>query len=76
MMDQKSIGKIIRFHRKQAGLSQEELATSAGVGKTVVFDIEKGKLSIRFSTLIKLLQALNIKLKFESTLMEYLDENG
>ncbi len=75
-MNQKDIGKIIRFHRKQAQLSQEELATLSGVGKTAVFDIEKGKLTIRFSTLIKLLHALNIKIKFESTLMEHLDENS
>ena len=74
MSDYKNLGTIIRFHRKHAGLSQEELATLAGVGKTVVFDIEKGKDSIRFSTLIKLLRALNIQLKFESQLMRLFNE--
>lgn len=73
-MDSKIVGKIIRFHRKQAGLSQEELATLAGVGKTVVFDIENGKMSIRFSTLNKILEALNIRLKFESQLMRLFNE--
>ncbi len=76
MNDSKNIGNIIRFHRKQAGLSQEELATLAGVGKTVVFDIEKGKESIRFSTLNKLLKALNIQVKFESQLMRLFNETG
>lgn len=75
-MDSTIIGKIIRFHRKQAGLSQEELATVAGVGKTVVFDIEKGKASIRFSTLNKLLEALNIQIKFESQLMRLFNETS
>lgn len=75
-MDPKIVGKIIRFHRKQAGLSQEELATLAGVGKTVVFDIENGKMSIRFSTLNKLLEALNIRLKFESQLMRLFNETS
>lgn len=75
-MDSKIVGKIIRFHRKQAGLSQEELATLAGVGKTVVFDIENGKMSIRFSTLNKLLEALNIRLKFESQLMRLFNETS
>lgn len=75
-MDAKTIGKIIRFHRKQADLSQEELATLAGVGKTVVFDIEKGKASIRFSTLNKLLEALNIQIKLESKLMELFNETS
>ncbi|MBS0655111.1 MAG: helix-turn-helix transcriptional regulator [Verrucomicrobia bacterium] len=75
-MNQKNIGKMIRFHRKQAGLSQEDLATLAGVGKTVVFDIEKGKLTIRFATLLKLLHALNIQFLFQSKIMEYFDENS
>jgi len=75
-MNHKNIGKLIRYHRKQADLSQEELARVAGVGKTVVFDIEKGKLTIRFETLVKLLKALNIQLHFESPLMEQFNENS
>lgn len=75
-MDAKIVGKIIRFHRKQAGLSQEELATLAGVGKTAVFDVENGKTNCRFSTLSKLLEALNIHVKFESQLMRLFDENS
>ncbi len=75
-MDHQNVGEIIRFHRKQAGLSQEELATLAGIGKTAVFDIEKGKQSIRFSTLLRLLHALNIQLKFESKMMEHFNENS
>lgn len=75
-MDSQIVGKIIRFHRKQAGLSQEELATLAGVGKTVVFDIENGKMSIRFSTLTKLFDALNIRLTFESQLMRLFNETS
>ena len=75
-MDAKIVGKIIRFHRKQAGLSQEELATLAGVGKTAVFDVENGKTNYRFSTLSKLLEALNIHVKFESQLMRLFDENS
>lgn len=75
-MDAKVVAKIIRFHRKQAGLSQEELATLAGVGKTAVFDVEKGTMNCRFSTLAKLLTALNIQVKFESSLMRFFDENS
>jgi y4mF family transcriptional regulator len=68
-MNPKNIGKMVHFHRKKSGLTQERLGTLAGVGKTVVFDIEKGKLTVRLSTLIKVLAVLNIKLKFESPLM-------
>ena len=74
------IGLMVRLHRKKSGLSQEQLAQLAGVGKTVIFDIENGKLSIRLNTLLKVLEVLNIKLHFRSPLMsvfqEQLDEAG
>lgn len=60
--------KIIKSHRKKAGLSQKALADIAGVGKTVVFDIEQGKETVQFNSLLKILSALNIKLKIESPL--------
>ncbi len=70
-MDYK-LNEIVRFHRKQSGLSRNQLADLAGVGKTVIYDIEKGKEAIRFSTLQKVLAALNIKITFTSPLMEVL----
>lgn len=79
-MDINQIAAVIRFHRKKSGLSQAELANLAGLGKTVIFDIEKGKLSVRFVTLLKVLEVLNIKIEFQSQLMpffkEYLDEKS
>jgi HTH-type transcriptional regulator / antitoxin HipB len=57
-MDAKQVGKMIRFHRKKSGLSQEGLSKLAGLGKTVIFDIEKGKLTVRFETLLKVLNAV------------------
>lgn len=68
-MDSKYIGQMIRFHRKRSGLSQENLGKLAGLGKTVVFDVEKGKISVKLSTLLKLLHVLNIKIEFQSPLM-------
>jgi len=65
-----SIAPIVKYHRKQSGLTQLELANLAGVGKTVIFDIEKGKTTIKFETLIKVLTSLNIKINFESPLMQ------
>ena len=61
---------IVRNHRRLSGLSQAELAKLAGVGKTVVFDIEHGKESIQFDTLKKVLAALNIKLSLQSPILE------
>ncbi|MCP4450831.1 MAG: helix-turn-helix transcriptional regulator [Planctomycetes bacterium] len=60
---------IIRFHRKQSGLTQSGLAELAGVGKTAVFDLEKGKPTVRLDTLLKVCQALNIQLILDSPLM-------
>jgi len=61
---------IVRYHRRLSGLSQAGLAKLAGVGKTVVFDIEHGKESIQFDTLKKVLAALNIKLSLQSPILE------
>lgn len=69
------VASMVRYHRKLSGLSQNELAELAGLGKTVIFDIEKGKLSIRFETLLKVLQILNIKIEFQSPLMTRYREN-
>jgi HTH-type transcriptional regulator / antitoxin HipB len=69
-MNAQEIGELIRFHRKSAGLNQQELAKLAGVGKTVVFDLEKGKETVRLDTLMKILNVLNIKVKYEGPLMK------
>lgn len=66
----KEIGKVVRYHRKKAGLSQQEVARLAGIGKTAVFDLEKGKETIQIDTMWKILRVLNITVKLESPLME------
>ncbi len=60
------IAETVHYYRKQSGLSQQELAKLAGVGKTVVFDIEKGKETVQLNTLLKILDILNIHMKFET----------
>ena len=69
MQPQNDLRRIIRFHRKKSGLTQLQLADMAGVGKTVVFDLEKGKESVRMDTLAKVMAVLNISMKFTSPLM-------
>ncbi len=69
MLESKTLATVIREHRKIAGLSQLQLAELAGVGKTVVFDIEKGKETIQLDTLRKILAALNIKVQLTSPVM-------
>jgi y4mF family transcriptional regulator len=65
-MTANEIAKIVRYCRKQSGLSQQALATLAGVGKTVIFDIEKGKESVQLNTLLKVFDVLNIQIKLET----------
>lgn len=59
------LAHIIRKTRKTAGLSQIELANRAGVGKTLVFNIEKASPKVSFENLLKVLKVLNIKIQFE-----------
>lgn len=70
------IAKIVLYHRKQSGLSQYQLAQLAGVGKTVVFDIEKGKETVQLNTLLKILDVLNIRMKFESPFSQATEDNS
>lgn len=71
------LGGIILFHREKSGLSREELAKLAGVGKTFIFDVEHGKISVKLSTLQPILEVLNITLEFKSPYMEdYFNEKS
>ncbi len=74
MTEEIEIGALVRFHRNKSGLTQEQLAKLAGVGKTAVFDIEKNKPSVQFDTLRKVLKVLNIGLRFQSPLMDEFEE--
>jgi len=72
-MTSKHIAKIITLHRKKSKLTQKQLADLAGVGKTVVFDIEKGKETVQLNSLLKVLFVLNIKLEMKSSLMHLME---
>ena len=69
------LGELILFHRKSANLSRIELADLAGVGKTVIYDLEKGKETVKWSTIKSVLHALNIKIEFKSPLMDQYEES-
>jgi HTH-type transcriptional regulator/antitoxin HipB len=60
-----TLSEIIKTTRKLAGLSQLELANRAGVGKTLLFNLEKGSTQISFGNILKVLKVLNIKLNFK-----------
>ncbi|HMQ00088.1 MAG TPA: helix-turn-helix domain-containing protein [Cyclobacteriaceae bacterium] len=74
MLSQPDLGKIVRLHRRKSGLSQLELAQMVGVGKTVIYDLEKGKDTIQLNTLLKILNGLNIKVRLEGPYVFKTDE--
>ena len=69
-----SLSELIKKHRRASGLSQAELGKLAGVGKTVVFDLEHGKQSMRYDTLTKIFSVLNITVRFDSPLLARLQQ--
>ena len=56
-----TFGKILRKHRLQQKLSQENLAELANLDRTYISQLERGLKSPSFKTLIALAQALNVK---------------
>ena len=51
-----AIGELIRDERKQANMTQEELAEKTGTRKSFISRIENGHSDIQLSTLFKLIE--------------------
>ena len=64
------LGDLVRALRRAAGLTQVRLADLAGVGKTSVHDIEKGKTTVRMDTLFAVLRVLNVGVHFSGPLQQ------
>ena len=52
--------EIIRRYRNEAGLSQQQLADSAGISKGFISSIESGRSAISIDVLVQLADALNV----------------
>jgi len=52
------IGLIIRTHREKMGMTQDELATKCGFGRSNLAIIERGKSDLSFRSLMALADAL------------------
>ena len=65
-----TLSQLIQSHRRKAGLTQAQLAQFAGVGKTVVWDLEHGKESVQWDTLKKIFRVLNITAEWQSPLLQ------
>ena len=59
------IGELIREQRKNANLTQEQLAKKIGAKKSFISRIENGKTDIQLSTLFRLIEiGLGKKIEF------------
>ncbi|MDX6461003.1 MAG: hypothetical protein QOE55_4700 [Acidobacteriaceae bacterium] len=56
------IGAMIRDTRKRLGVTQKDLALTAGTGLRFVIDLEKGKETCELGKSLRLLQTLGITL--------------
>ena len=55
------VGEAVRFYRKRAGITQEELARRAEIAPTSVVRLETGEVrQPRYGTLMKLAEALQV----------------
>jgi HTH-type transcriptional regulator/antitoxin HipB len=58
----KQIGSMIRDTRKRLGVTQKDLALTAGTGLRFVIDLEKGKETCELGKSLRTLQTLGITL--------------
>lgn len=59
-VDLNKLGNNIRAERNRLNLTQEQLEEKTGILAQHIGRIEKGEIDIRFSTLVSLLQAMNL----------------
>lgn len=52
------LDQALRSARKQLGLTQSELALTAGVGVRFIVDLEAGKPTVRLETVMRIIEAL------------------
>jgi putative transcriptional regulator len=64
------IGKLIKARRAQRGIGQEQLAAIVGISRYTLVDIETGKSDPKFSTVLKLANALGFRLALVPSEME------
>jgi len=69
-MHPEQLASLIAFHRKEAGLSQSELANHAGVSRYVVQDLEAGNGRTTWGKLQVVLRILNLRLEPAGPLVE------
>lgn len=60
--DSKAIGDLLKRYRKEKKITQQELASFAGLSRVGVVKLEKNESDIKLSTLIKIVGLLGLDL--------------
>ena len=60
-----SLGAAIRHYRKQAGLSQAELAERAGINRTYLSALEQGRETEQVKRMLRVLKQLGVRMVLE-----------
>jgi HTH-type transcriptional regulator/antitoxin HipB len=58
-------GEALRSYRKEQGITQDELAKIANLSRKVIIDLEKGKSTVQFNVLEKILKVTDLSLWIE-----------
>ncbi len=58
-----TLGLYIRKVRKQLGVTQKDLALTAGTGLRFIVDLENGKPTCQIGKMLQVLQVLGIQIK-------------
>jgi transcriptional regulator with XRE-family HTH domain len=56
----KAIGVIIREARERAGLTQQQLAASAGMDRSYLSDVERGAVSVSLERFLRIAKGIGI----------------
>ncbi|MCW2988938.1 MAG: family transcriptional regulator [Solirubrobacterales bacterium] len=56
-----ALGQTIREFRKKKGISQEALGLEAGLDRTYISSVERGRRNISFDNLVKIAEAVDAK---------------
>jgi HTH-type transcriptional regulator/antitoxin HipB len=60
-----SLGAAIRHYRLRSGLSQAELAERAGLNRTYLSDLERGKETEQVRRILRVLKELGVRMTLE-----------
>lgn len=62
-----SFGKALRKRRKELGLNQVDVCNLAGVGAVFLYDLERGKPSVRLDKVLAVLEVLGLGLELRES---------